>query len=97
VVIGVHSPEFAFERDLTNVREATRRLGVTYPVVIDNNFSIWKAFNNSYWPAFYFIDNQGRIRATKVGEGDYATSERTIQRLLVEAGVRNVPSGLVQP
>jgi len=97
VVIGVHSPEFAFERDLGNVRQATRRLGVTYPVVIDNDFAIWKAFNNSYWPAFYFIDTQGRIRATKVGEGSYANSERTIQSLLKEGGFRNVPGGLVQP
>ena len=97
VVIGVHSPEFAFEKDLGNVREATRKLGVTYPVVIDNDFVIWKAFKNHYWPAFYFIDGQGRIRATKVGEGEYDTSERRIQSLLREAGFRNVPTGLVQP
>jgi cytochrome c biogenesis protein CcdA/thiol-disulfide isomerase/thioredoxin len=97
VVIGVHSPEFAFEKDLGNVREATRKLGVTYPVVIDNDFTIWKAFKNHYWPAFYFIDGQGRIRATKVGEGEYDTSERRIQSLLREAGFRNVPTGLVQP
>jgi cytochrome c biogenesis protein CcdA/thiol-disulfide isomerase/thioredoxin len=97
VVIGVHTPEFAFEKDLVNVREAMRKLGVTYPVVIDNDFAIWKAFNNHYWPAFYFIDGQGRIRATKVGEGAYDTSERTIQGLLREAGFRTVPGGLVQP
>jgi thiol-disulfide isomerase/thioredoxin len=97
VVIGVHSPEFAFEKDLGNVREATRKLGVTYPVVIDNDFTIWKAFKNHYWPAFYFIDGQGRIRATKVGEGEYDTSERRIQSLLREAGFRNLPTGLVQP
>jgi cytochrome c biogenesis protein CcdA/thiol-disulfide isomerase/thioredoxin len=97
VVIGVHTPEFAFEKDLGNVREATRKLGVTYPVVIDNDFTIWKAFNNHYWPAFYFIDAQGRIRATKVGEGEYDTSERRIQSLLREAGFRNVPTGVVQP
>jgi cytochrome c biogenesis protein CcdA/thiol-disulfide isomerase/thioredoxin len=97
VVIGVHTPEFAFEKDLGNVREAMRKLGVTYPVVIDNDFTIWKAFNNHYWPAFYFIDAQGRIRATKVGEGEYDTSERRIQSLLREAGFRNVPTGLVQP
>lgn len=96
VVIGVHTPEFAFEKDLGNVREATRKLGVTHPVVIDNDFTIWKAFNNHYWPAFYFIDAQGRIRAIKVGEGEYDTSERRIQSLLREAGFRNVPMGLVQ-
>lgn len=97
VVIGVHAPEFPFERDLANVREATRKLGITYPVVIDNNFAIWKAFNNTYWPAFYFIDTQGRIRATRFGEGAYAQSEQTIQQLLREGGFRNVPTGLVRP
>jgi thiol-disulfide isomerase/thioredoxin len=97
VVIGVHSPEFPFERDLGNVREATRKLGVTYPVVIDNDFAIWKAFNNTYWPAFYFIDTQGRIRSTHFGEGAYAKSEQTIQQLLREGGFRNVPTGLVKP
>jgi cytochrome c biogenesis protein CcdA/thiol-disulfide isomerase/thioredoxin len=97
VVIGVHSPEFPFERDLGNVREATRKLGVTYPVVIDNDFAIWKAFNNTYWPAFYFIDTQGRIRATHFGEGAYAKSEQTIQQLLREGGFSSVPAGLVKP
>ncbi|MCT0199414.1 cytochrome c biogenesis protein DipZ [Synechococcus sp. CS-1325] len=97
VVIGVHSPEFAFERDLANVRKASGRLGVTFPVVIDNDFTIWKAFNNTYWPAFYFIDHQGRIRASHFGEGSYAKSEQTIQQLLREAGFRNVPTGLVRP
>ncbi|MCP9800575.1 cytochrome c biogenesis protein DipZ [Synechococcus sp. RedBA-s] len=97
VVIGVHSPEFAFERALGNVRAATRKLGVTYPVVIDNDFAIWKAFNNTYWPAFYFIDTQGRIRHTHFGEGAYAQSEQTIQQLLREGGFRNVPTGLVRP
>ncbi len=97
VVIGVHTPEFAFERDLANVREASKRLGVSHPVVIDNDYAIWKAFNNSYWPAFYFIDAQGRIRATHFGEGAYDRSERIIQSLLREAGQTNVPGGLVQP
>jgi cytochrome c biogenesis protein CcdA/thiol-disulfide isomerase/thioredoxin len=97
VVIGVHSPEFAFERDLGNVRAAVRKLGLTYPVVIDNDFAIWKSFNNSYWPAFYFIDSQGQLRHTHFGEGAYDTSERTIQELLREAGQKNVPTGLVRP
>lgn len=97
VVIGVHSPEFPFERDLGQVNAAVRRLGITYPVVIDNDFAIWKAFRNTYWPAFYFIDSQGRIRRSHVGEGAYDTSERTIQELLREAGRKDVPTGLVRP
>ncbi len=97
VVIGVHSPEFAFEKDLNNVREAIRKLAVNFPVVIDNDFAIWKSFNNTYWPAFYFIDTQGRIRATHFGEGSYAQSEQRIQQLLREGGFRDVPTGLVRP
>ncbi|MCX5945329.1 MAG: redoxin domain-containing protein, partial [Cyanobacteria bacterium] len=69
VVIGVHSPEFAFERDLGNVRAATRTLQLTYPVVLDNDLAIWKAFQNRYWPAHYFIDARGRIRHVQFGEG----------------------------
>ena len=97
MVIGVHTPEFAFERDLGNVRAAVRRLGITYPVVIDNDFAIWKSFRNTYWPSFYFIDSQGRIRRTHFGEGAYDTSERTIQEVLHEAGRKDVPTGLVRP
>lgn len=95
VVIGVHSPEFAFERNVNNVAAAVHRLGVDYPVAIDNNYAIWRAFNNEYWPAHYFIDAQGRIRHHHFGEGDYAGSERIIQQLLREAGATNVPGGLV--
>lgn len=97
VVIGVHSPEFAFERDVGNVRRALHDLGITYPVAIDNNLAVWRAFNNQYWPAHYFIDAQGHIRDHHFGEGDYANSERTIQRLLTEAGNQNVPSDIVDP
>lgn len=97
VVIGVHAPEFAFERDANNVRRAVHDLGVNYPVVLDNNLTIWRAFNNQYWPAHYFIDVQGRIRRHHFGEGEYAQSERVIQQLLSEAGVQNVPTGLVDP
>ncbi len=97
VVIGVHTPEFAFERDTANVRAAARKLGVTWPVVIDNDFAIWKSFRNTYWPSFYFIDSQGRIRHTHFGEGAYDRSERTIQELLREAGQKDVPTGLVRP
>ena len=86
VVIGVHAPEFAFERNIDNVRKATKDLGVTYPVAIDNNYAIWRAFNNNYWPAHYFIDAQGRVRFHHFGEGEYEKSEAVIRQLLAEAG-----------
>lgn len=86
VVIGVHAPEFAFERNLANVQRAVKDLKVTYPVAIDNDFAIWRGFNNKYWPAHYFIDAQGRIRAHHFGEGNYAQSEQVIRQLLREAG-----------
>jgi cytochrome c biogenesis protein CcdA/thiol-disulfide isomerase/thioredoxin len=97
IVIGVHSPEFAFEKDPANVRRAVHDLGVTYPVALDDNLAIWKAFNNEYWPAHYFIDPQGRIRHHHFGEGDYAESEIVIQKMLKEAGFKNVPTGIVDP
>ncbi|GAA0757885.1 cytochrome c biogenesis protein DipZ [Actinomadura yumaensis] len=96
VVIGVHTPEFAFEKSEANVREAVARLGVAYPVAIDNDFAVWRAFKNQYWPAHYFIDAQGRIRHHHFGEGDYDGSERVIQQLLKEAGAADVASDLVQ-
>ncbi len=96
VVIGVHTPEFAFEKSEANVREAVARLGVTYPVAMDNDFAVWRAFNNQYWPAHYFIDAQGRIRHHHFGEGDYDGSERVIQQLLKEAGAADIASDLVQ-
>ncbi|MDR5754314.1 MULTISPECIES: cytochrome c biogenesis protein DipZ [unclassified Caballeronia] len=86
VVIGVHAPEFAFERNIDNVKKATRDLGIDYPVAIDNNFAIWRALDNQYWPAHYFVDAQGQIRYHHFGEGNYAESEKVIQRLLAEAG-----------
>jgi cytochrome c biogenesis protein CcdA/thiol-disulfide isomerase/thioredoxin len=97
VVIGVHAPEFAFEKGEANVRRAVRDLGVTYPVAMDNNLKIWQAFDNQYWPAHYFIDAQGRIRHHHFGEGEYDQSERVIQQLLAEAGKGMVPGGLVDP
>jgi cytochrome c biogenesis protein CcdA/thiol-disulfide isomerase/thioredoxin len=97
VVIGVHSPEFAFEKDIDNVRGAARDLKVSYPVAVDSNLAIWEAFDNEYWPAHYFIDARGRIRGHHFGEGDYAESERTIQGLLADAGYRDVPNGIVDP
>jgi cytochrome c biogenesis protein CcdA/thiol-disulfide isomerase/thioredoxin len=97
IVIGVHAPEFAFEKDPANVKRAVHDLGVTYPVAMDNDLRIWQAFNNQYWPAHYFIDAAGRIRGHHFGEGDYDVSERVIQKLLVEAGNRDVPGGIVDP
>ncbi|WP_322071708.1 cytochrome c biogenesis protein DipZ [Paraburkholderia bannensis] len=97
VVIGVHAPEFAFERNVDNVRKAVHDLGVDYPVAIDNDYAIWRAFNNQYWPAHYFADAKGQIRYEHFGEGEYDQSERVIQQLLVEAGhpdAANVPLGL---
>jgi len=86
VVIGVHAPEFAFERNLKNVARAVAAQRITYPVAVDNSYAIWRAWQNRYWPAHYFIDAQGRIRHHQFGEGDYAQSERIIQQLLMEAG-----------
>lgn len=95
VVIGVHTPEFAFERDPGNVREAIASLGIDYPVAMDNDYAIWRAFENHYWPAHYFIDGQGRIRYHHFGEGEYARSEDVIRRLLAENGATDLPGGYV--
>ncbi|MGE3305591.1 MAG: cytochrome c biogenesis protein DipZ, partial [Rhizobiaceae bacterium] len=95
VVIGVHTPEFAFEKDVDNVRQATEDLGIDYPVAIDNNYAIWRAFQNRYWPAHYFIDAKGNVRHHKFGEGGYAESERVIQQLLAEAGSQGVAADTV--
>jgi cytochrome c biogenesis protein CcdA/thiol-disulfide isomerase/thioredoxin len=92
VVIGVHAPEFAFEKNEANVRRAVQDLGISYPVVLDNNYAIWQAFNNQYWPAHYFIDANGHIRAHHFGEGDYEASEQTIRELLTEAGHTDLPA-----
>ena len=86
VVIGVHAPEFSFEQNLDNVRRAVAELGLDYPVAIDNDHAIWRAFRNQYWPALYFIDAKGRIRHHQFGEGDYQQSEKIIQQLLAENG-----------
>ena len=92
VVIGVHTPEFAFERKVANVRAAVSELKIQYPVAIDNEYKIWRAFDNQYWPAHYFIDAQGRLRYHHFGEGEYDQSERVIQRLLAEAGDKGYSS-----
>jgi len=85
-VIGVHTPEFPFEKDIGNVRRAVQDMRVDYPVAIDSDYAIWRAFNNAYWPALYFVDTNGRIRHHHFGEGEYGRSERIIQQLLGEAG-----------
>lgn len=85
VVIGVHTPEYGFERIIDNVKEQVRKLGITYPVAIDNNYAIWRNFDNQYWPAHYLIDAQGQVRYTHFGEGEYDTQEAVIKQLLTEA------------
>jgi len=95
VVIGVHTPEFAFEKNIDNVKTAVADLKIDFPVAIDNDYAIWRAVKNRYWPADYFIDTQGRIRDHSFGEGDYVASEHVIQRLLAKTGRTNVSGGLV--
>ena len=95
VVIGVHTPDFAFERNINNVRAAVSNLKIEYPVAIDNEYKIWRSFDNKYWPAHYFIDAKGRRRFHHFGEGEYDQSEQAIQRLLGEAGNGDVPQSLV--
>jgi thiol-disulfide isomerase/thioredoxin len=95
VVIGVHTPEFDFEKELANTRRAAENFGVDYPVAVDNDYAIWNAFGNQYWPALYLIDGRGRVRHRHFGEGDYEQSERMIQKLLAEAGARDLPQDLV--
>jgi thiol-disulfide isomerase/thioredoxin len=82
VVIGVHTPEFSFEHELDQVRQAVKERGIDYPVALDNDYAIWRAFDNHYWPALYFVDTDGVIRDDHFGEGRYEQSERVIQRLL---------------
>ncbi len=95
VVIGVHSPEFPFEHDLENVRQAAKNMRVEYPIAIDNDYAIWSAFTNHYWPTLYLIDAQGRIRYHQFGEGAYEQSEMMIQHLLAEAGIGGIGYELV--
>ena len=95
VVIGVHTPEFSFEHNVDNVRLAARDMMVTYPVATDNDYAIWRAFGNNYWPALYFVDAQGHIRHHHFGEGEYDQSEMVIQQLLAEAGSADAGTDLV--
>jgi cytochrome c biogenesis protein CcdA/thiol-disulfide isomerase/thioredoxin len=91
VILGVHTPEFPFEKDEANVRKAIRDLGIDFPVAMDNDYRVWQAFNNQYWPADYFVDASGRVRHHAFGEGDYDESERWIRTLLEEANHRPLP------
>ena len=88
VVVGVHTPEFPFEKELANVRRAIAAMKVEYPIAVDNAYSIWRGFSNQYWPALYLFDGLGRVRHTQFGEGGYAESEQAIQQLLTQAGAR---------
>ena len=93
VVASVHTPEFPFEHDTANIRRAAADMGIEYPVAIDNDYAVWRAFDNHYWPALYFADAQGRIRHHYFGEGEYQRSEMVIQQLLAEAGEAETGAG----
>src|SRR5581483_11722010 len=95
VVVGVHTPEFGFEKDPVNVKHAVSDLNIAYPIPIDSNGSIWSAFRNEYWPADYLIDAKGRVRYHHFGEGDYDKSERVIQTLLKENGATGLDESFV--
>ena len=95
MVIGVQAPEFSFEKNIDNVRWAIKAMKIDYPIAVDNDHSVWRAFNNEVWPALHFVDARGRIRHHQFGEGDYEQSERTIQQLLVEAGAGEISHRLV--
>jgi thiol-disulfide isomerase/thioredoxin len=95
VLINVHTPEFEFEKNMDNVRRAVKDLGLAFPVAVDNNYAVWRAFANNAWPALYLIDAQGRLRYRHLGEGEYERSEKMIQQLLAEAGAAGVSRDLV--
>ena len=84
VAIGIHSPEFFWERNLDNVKDAVKRFGIAYPIAIDNHFTIWDSYNTRYWPTLHLIDKRGVIRYSHVGEGAYDLTEQTIVRLLAD-------------
>jgi thiol-disulfide isomerase/thioredoxin len=92
IVIGVHTPEFSFERNIENIKNANKDMGISYPVAVDSDYEIWKSFQNNYWPALYLIDGKGKIRYRKFGEGDYLESELMIQQLLKEVSPHNTPA-----
>src|SRR6266480_4395711 len=95
IVIGAHTPEFSFEHELDRVRLAIEAREIDYPVVVDNDYAIWSAFDNHYWPALYFVDAEGKIRHHQFGEGQYEQSEMILQQLLTAAGVDGIGHELV--
>jgi len=95
VTVGVHTPEFGFERNIDNVRRAAMDIHVDYPIAIDSDYEIWRAFDNHYWPALYFLDSHGQVREHQFGEGDYERSEMIIQQLLAESGISGISEDLV--
>jgi len=97
VVVGVHTPEFQFERNIDNVTRSAREMRVTWPVALDNNYSVWRAFANDAWPAVYLVDAKGKVRYRHLGEGKYEETERMIQQLLAENGAAGVPRELASP
>ena len=97
VIVGVHTPEFPFEKNIDNVRRAAKAMRIDYPIAIDSDYAIWRAFNNQYWPALYFVDAKGRIRHHEFGEGRYDQSEMILQALLREAGAAGISDDLVSP
>jgi thiol-disulfide isomerase/thioredoxin len=97
IVVGIHTPEFSFEQKAENISNAIREMNIGYPVAVDNNFDIWRSFDNHFWPALYLIDAKGKLRYQKFGEGDYAEAESMIQQLLKEVSPDKVPGNLVTP
>src|SRR5205807_10058916 len=97
VIVGVHTPEFAFEHDYGNVRAAAARLGVKYPVALDNSYATWDAYQNQYWPAEYLVDEHGEVRHVNFGEGDYTKTEQDIRLLLRAGGDASLPSSKTMP
>src|SRR4051812_27663646 len=97
VVVGVHTPEFQFERNVDNVKRSAQEMRVTWPIALDNGYSVWRAFANNAWPAVYLLDGEGRVRYSHLGEGEYEATERMIQQLLAEARAAGVPRDLASP
>jgi thiol-disulfide isomerase/thioredoxin len=95
-VVGVHTPEFGFERDIDNVIAHSRTLGIEFPIAVDSDYGVWRAFSNHFWPAVYIADGQGRIRFHHFGEGEYAMTEMVIQQLLLDAGAQGIDQDLVE-
>lgn len=96
VVIGVHTPEFEFEKDINNVRRALTEMSIDYRIAVDNDYAVWRAFGNRYWPSLYFIDTQGHIRHHQFGEGEYEQLEWILQQLLAESGTGRVRQELIK-